>query len=238
MRTSYRRWKEYPYPGEQIPPKGSPQAGYWPMFFITRGQNQDFFDPFYQRINWNIKHPTLIDWETELFVVEQTLRFLTPHQIHIAQYWGTGELTEKITTLVFDLAQKYRLGSPSTARLLGYFYAAINDVFVMTWFFKYLWDVARPNQYGRNLPTLLATPRFPSYPSAHATIAGCAEVLLSYFFPPESSSIRHLMKESTQSRLYAGVHFKADGTEGIRLGRQIGKMVVTVLRAQNASVPR
>lgn len=233
MRSSYRRWTEHPYPGEQIPPQGAPQAGYWPMFFIARGRDNIFFDPFQQRINWRIKHPNDIDWEAELFIVQQALTSLTPQQIRIAHYWGTGELTEKLAAMIFDLGKKYRLGSPHIARVLGCVHAAINDVFVITWFLKYQWDAARPNQYGRNLPIVLSTPRFPSYPSAHATIAGCAEVLLSYFFPPESSRIKKIMEEASLSRFYAGVHFKVDNDEGLRLGRQIGEIVTRLLRAQN-----
>jgi hypothetical protein len=233
MRTSYRRWTKFPYPGERIPPKGSPEAGYWTMFFISRGRDNDFLDPFHQRINWRIKNPNDIDWETELFIVENTLKSLTPQQIRIAQYWGTGEITAKITTMIFGLAEKYELESPNVARVQGYFHAAINDAFVMTWFFKYLWDVARPNQYGRNLSTVLYTPRFPSYPSAHAIVAGCAEAVLSYFFPRESSGIKKVMEESAQSRLYAGVHFRVDNDEGLRLGRQIGEVIVKLFRSQN-----
>ncbi|WP_262385068.1 hypothetical protein [Priestia megaterium] len=103
------------------------------------------------------------------------------------QYWGTGELSVKITALIFHLGEKYQLGSPNIARALGYSNAAINDTFVITWFLKYLWDVARPNQYWRNLSTVLITPRSPSYPSVHAIIARCSEILLSYFFSRESA---------------------------------------------------
>ncbi len=35
------------------------------------------------------------------------------------------------------------------------------------------------------------------------------------------------MEESAQSRLYAGVHFKIDNDDGLRLGRQIGEVVIT-----------
>ncbi|MCY9025051.1 vanadium-dependent haloperoxidase [Priestia megaterium] len=233
MRTSYRKWKEYPYDGEKTPPKGSSEAGYWPMFFFSKGRDNNFLDPFHQPINWRIKNPDEINWKTELFLVDQTLKSLTPQQRQIAQYWGTGELSAKITAMIFDLGEKYRLGSPHISRALGYSNAAINDTFVITWFLKYLWDVARPNQYGRNLSTVLITPRFPSYPSAHATIAGCSEILLSYLFPSESARIKNLMKESAQSRLYAGVHFKVDNDEGLRLGRQIGETVVKLMRSQN-----
>ncbi|WP_243299581.1 vanadium-dependent haloperoxidase [Bacillus litorisediminis] len=234
MRLNYRRWSEHPYEGEQFPPaNNSSEVGYWPMFFISRVGDHTFLDSFGQRIHWEIRNPRNIDWETELVIVEQTLYSLTPQQKQIARYWGTGEITEHISHMIFDLARKYRIGSPNIARLLGYVHASINDAFVMSWYFKYLWDVARPNQYGRNLSTVLFTPRFPAYPSAHATVAGCAEVILSYFFPRESSRLIELMEECAQSRLYAGVHFKVDNEEGLRLGRQIGKMVVQLLRQQN-----
>jgi hypothetical protein len=219
-----------------MPPKGYPEPGYWPMFFISRGTNNDFLDPFHQRINWRIKHPNTIDWERELSIVRQTIKSLTPQQIQFAQYWATDEVITKITPIIFELSKKYRLGSPNIARVLGYYHAAINDTFVITWFFKYLWDVARPVQYDRNLSPEVFTPRFPAYPSAHATIAGCSEIILSYFFPLESSRIKKIMEESAQSRLYAGVHFKVDNDQGLILGRQIGEIVVYLLSIQNQNI--
>ncbi|MGQ3381512.1 hypothetical protein ACT6P6_26085 [Priestia endophytica] len=42
-----------------------------------------------------------------------------------------------------------------------------------------------------------------------------------------------LMKQSAQSLLYAGIHFKFDNDEGLKLGRQEGEIVVQLLRAQN-----
>ncbi|KKI92915.1 hypothetical protein WQ54_06990 [Bacillus sp. SA1-12] len=236
MRTNYRRWSEYPYQGEQTPPKPYPAPAYYPMFFIRRHGNNAFLDPFRQQITWQIKHPLEINWGMELSIVEQTLSSLTPQQIRLAQYWGMEEATENMTPMIFSLAKKYRLSSPYIARILGYFHAAVNDAFVMSWHFKYLWDMARPNQYGRNLSPVLTTPRFPAYPSAHATVAGCAESVLSYFFPQEAANIKKKMESCALSRLYAGVHFKADNDEGLRLGKQIGQIVVRVLKEQNVNV--
>jgi membrane-associated phospholipid phosphatase len=238
MRTTYRRWSEHPYQGQNSPPRGSTAAAYWTMFFITRRGNNQFFDPFGQRILWKIKHPNEINWDAELQFVEQTLQSLTQEQIRMAKYWGTGsELTAKITDDIFRLAKTYKVGSARISRILAYVHAALNDIFVLTWFLKYQWDVARPNQYSRNLPKVLSTPLFPSYPSAHATVAGCAEVILSYFFPLHSQSIVKKMEESALSRLYAGVHFKVDNDEGLKLGRQIGEMVVRILRSQEQFTP-
>lgn len=236
MRISYRKWSEYPYQGEQAPPHPYPAPAYYPMFFIFRQGNNEFLDPFRQRINWQIKNPDNVEWATELSIVEKTLSSLTPPQIQLAQYWGNAEATQNMLPMVFNLARKYRLGSPQIARVLGYFHAAVNDAFVISWHFKYLWDVARPNQYGPNLTPILITPRFPSYPSAHATIAGCAESILKYFFPSEAAAIQKTMEECAVSRLYAGVHFEVDNDEGLRLGRQIGEIVVNVLRTQNLHI--
>ncbi|WP_429875874.1 vanadium-dependent haloperoxidase [Fictibacillus sp. NRS-1165] len=233
MRTNYRRWSEHPYLGEQTPPQQNPEPAYFPMFFILRQRNNEFLDPFQQRILWQIKNPNEIDWGFELTIVERTLSSITPEQRQLAQYWGMVEATQNMTPMIYNYAQKYQLGSPFIARVLAYFHAAVNDAFVMSWYFKYLWDVARPNQYGTNLSPLLSTPRFPSYPSAHATVAGCAETVLSYFFPQEASGIKNTMGECALSRLYAGVHFNVDNDEGLKLGRQIGGMAVSLLRAQN-----
>jgi PAP2 superfamily len=233
MRTNYRRWSEYPYPGEQTPPIAYQAPADYPMFSIFRQNNNEFVDPFGQRINWQIRNPIEINWGNELTFVEQTLLSITPQQKRIAQFWGSVEATQNMTPLIFSLAKKYRLGSPQLARALGYFHAAVNDAFVLSWYFKYLWDVARPNQYDRNLAPVLTTPRFPSYPSAHAAVAGCAESVLSYFFPSEAVGIKNTMEECALSRLYAGVHFQVDNDEGLRLGRQIGGIVVRLMKSQN-----
>jgi membrane-associated phospholipid phosphatase len=176
--------------------------------------------------------PGEIDWNSELAVVEQTMQNLTPQEIQSAQYWAAGELTERFTNLIYQYAGKYRIGSPNCARILGFFHASMNDVFVITWYLKYQWDVARPNQYGRNIRKLMDTPRFPAYPSAHACLAGAAEVLMCFYFPQEAVRIQSIINVCAQSRLYAGVHFKVDNDEGLRLGRQIGEIAVEVMKAQ------
>lgn len=229
----YLRWSAIPYPGAFYPPiPVTPEAGSWPMFFITR-KGHEFFDPFRNPITWKIKNPNLINWESELNLVKQVLQQITPEQIRIAQVWATGEVNRQTMPIVYNMMDTYGLASTKAARFLAFYQAAINDAFVVTWYFKYLWDVARPCQYDRNLRTVLSTPRFPGYPSAHAVMAGCSEVILSYYFPQETYRIHQLMEECAMSRLYAGVHFKVDNDEGLSLGRQLGEMVVQLIRSQN-----
>lgn len=202
------------------------------MFFVTR-KGQEFFDRFGQQIKWNIRDPNTIDWESELVIVKQTINNLTPEQIRIAQVWGTGEVSKQVIPIIYNFMETYGVASTKAARFLGIYHAAINDAFVITWYFKYLWDVARPCQYDPSLKAVLFTPRFPGYPSAHATMAGCSEVILTYYFPQETYRINQLMEECAMSRLYAGVHFKVDNDEGLALGRQLGQIVVDLIKSQN-----
>jgi len=226
----YKKWSEHPYPGNSTPPKGNLAVGYGPMVFIYRSGNHVFLDAFQRKIIWDLQHPHLINWTFERLMVQQTLAALTPRQKEMAEYWGNGRLTEKMIPIIFHLADKYNIGATKLALVLDYFYAAVNDAFVMSMYFKYLYDTARPIQYDSNVAAVIYTPRSPSYPSGHAAIAGCSEMVLSHFFPSESASIKRKMEECAQSRIYAGVHFKADIEAGLKLGRQIGRIVINYMK--------
>jgi hypothetical protein len=96
------------------------------------------------------------------------------------------------------------------------------------------------------------TPPFPSYPSGHATFGGAVfQVIRRFFgtdnikftlvsdefngetFPAGSSTARPLTprsfknltqaeSENAQSRIYLGIHWNFDATDGIALGRKVG----------------
>ncbi|MGL4912047.1 MAG: phosphatase PAP2 family protein, partial [Romboutsia sp.] len=84
----------------------------------------------------------------------------------------------------------------------------------------------RPCQYNECFRTVLCTPMHPSYPSGHSASAGCMAEILSFFFPGEREKLFMLARQCSYSRLYAGVHFKADCDEGINLGVSIAKAII------------
>ncbi|WP_035322277.1 phosphatase PAP2 family protein [Peribacillus kribbensis] len=221
-------WKNLPYAGETSLPKGiDPAAGSWPTFFLRRNSRGEFLDGEGQKLSFNLPHPSKIDFAgRELEVVKKALRNLTPEQITIAEYWGAGPATKQWTPIIDRLVDTYNLSPAYAARVLAVVQAGIHDTFVVTWYLKFLWQVPRPNQLDPKLRTILCTPKFPAYPSGHAAISGCAEVILSYYFPAEAQKLRRLAEENAVSRIYAGVHFPADGSGGLSLGRQIGHIVV------------
>jgi hypothetical protein len=89
---------------------------------------------------------------------------------------------------------------------------------------------------------LLPTPPFPSYVSGHSTFSGAAAAVLTTFFgrddvPFDSISdampgVRRHFKsfseaanEAGMSRVYGGIHYGFDNTDGLKLGREIGEHV-------------
>lgn len=232
----YRRWSKIPYPGQTtLPVPVDPTAGSWPLYYLKRDACGMFTKLNGNPAKFDIRSPSTIDFCQELTTVQQTLANLTAQQKEIAVYWSEGPATNQWTPIIDILINTYRLTPVRAARVLAAIQAGINDAFVVCWFYKYLWNVARPVQLDPSLITVVPTPSFPSYPSGHATMAGAAEVILSYFFKPESQRLKELAEECAKSRLYAGVHFNVDDDEGLRLGRQIGDIVVDILKRQRDS---
>ncbi|WP_054637703.1 vanadium-dependent haloperoxidase [Thalassobacillus sp. C254] len=174
--------------------------------------------------------PYTIDFKGEqLEIVKQTIRNLTPQQIEMAKLYAETTPTEDWAFVINELLEKYDSNPPRAARITGICKAALNDTMVVTWDIKYSTDIARPDQLDPSLQTVIPTPRFPAYPSGHSTMAGCAEVILSHFFPEEAVRLTQKANNIAQSRLYAGVHFPIDNEEGLRLGRQIGNHVIKLI---------
>ncbi|WP_409300527.1 phosphatase PAP2 family protein [Peribacillus sp. SCS-155] len=243
MKFKYPRWSRLPYNGEENPPTNpeEPLAGSWPLFFLKRDKHGWFTDMDGKALP-PVKAPKTIDWQAELKAVQQTAATLTPQQKQIAVYWGTGAVTKQWTPIIDRLIDTYtifRVGippisisSPRAARILAVTHAAIQDALVVCWAVKYRYDVARPVQQDPNFIPLLCTPRHPTYISGHSIVSGAAAEVLSYFFPAESDRLRELAFESGISRLYAGVHFPIDISEGFRIGKAIGQAVINTIKDQ------
>lgn len=93
-----------------------------------------------------------------------------------------------------------------------------------------------------NWTPLLVTPPFPSYVSGHASFSGAAAAVLKAYFrsdrlrftlPSENPSIAprsfttfsQAARESADSRLYGGIHWRSDNEDGLAAGRKIGTFV-------------
>ncbi|MFG6113844.1 vanadium-dependent haloperoxidase [Halobacillus sp. MO56] len=237
--NSYPLWTDLPYAGEDYPPeKGvEPYAGSWNTYFLRKGED-GFATLDGRSVQFAIEQPEQIRWYRQLKMVKRTLANLTEEEKIIAKYWGSGPPSKQWTPIADRLIDTYNVEAPRAGRILGALFAGLNDALAVTWYLKYKWLVARPNQLDDQLATVICTPEHPTYPSGHATVSGAAEVILSYFFPAEERRLRQLAEEDAKSRLYAGVHFPVDNDQGLMLGRQIGNIVVEQLRKERDSQGR
>lgn len=97
---------------------------------------------------------------------------------------------------------------------------------------------------GRDPGTMSGTPRHPAYPSGHSTYSGAATELLSFFFgnqpcyagaqPSHGTGFSGTMKDELDNmadnigmgRLWAGIHWRSDHVNGMKLGRAVARLVL------------
>lgn len=232
------QWTELSYAGtSRVPVPVDPEAYSWPTFFIKKNHEGHFTDLMGNPLPFNIRHADTIDFEgKQLPLVKKIIENSTCEQVCITEYWNSGPPTKQWTPIIDRLIDTYDLSANLAARVLASVHAGINDSAVVTWYFKYKYNVPRPNQLDQSLKTIVCTPRHPSYPAGHGVIAGCAEKILTYFFSPEEPRLQELAEECAASRVYAGVHYPADVIEGLQLGRQIGSFIVSILDKQYDSL--
>jgi hypothetical protein len=173
-------------------------------------------------------------------------RALTAEQRRIAEDWNLdrGSITPAgVWNLkARDLIVAGDLDALSTARVLAVLNIALADASIAAWRVKFTYWTQRPVTAIRErldpewLPHLL-TPAFPSYVSGHAVLSGAAAEVLAAFFPEASQPLQAAAEEAALSRLYAGIHFRSDSEEGLRLGRRIGRLVLERLLGAAAKPP-
>jgi hypothetical protein len=115
---------------------------------------------------------------------------------------------------------------PRAARVYALVQAAMYDVFVAAWDAKYTYWAMRPNQIDPTVVTVFTTPSHPSYPAAHASLAGAMETILGALFPQDAEYFTRMADAESWSRLWAGIHFRSDIEAGRELGHNVGNAVV------------
>ena len=228
------KWSKLPYPDQTNFPEGETQeASNWYLNFFKRDSQGKFFDLKGKQIQFGIVPSKRIDFKgSELTLVKLVSENLNQEKIDLSYYWGTGNGMKQFMNLVDILIETYSVPLLYSTRIYSILTQAIQDAMSITWFFKYYFDVPRPVQLDRNFIPILKTPIYPSYPAGHSVLAGVIEVILSYFFEAESIKIHDITEQCSISRLYAGIHYPIDLTQGLNLGREIGDFIVTQIKSE------
>lgn len=129
---------------------------------------------------------------------------------------------------------KYQWNPIRTARMFAYLNMAMMDAGIACWDSKYYYHYPRPINVIPDFKTIAGTPNFPSYPSGHSDFSAAASGILSYLFPAEKEFCHNWALEAAQSRLYGGIHWKFDATEGTTQGYNIAERVLAIAKTDGA----
>jgi hypothetical protein len=105
----------------------------------------------------------------------------------------------------------------------------IADAFMECWKVKFVYWTARPTMVLPGLQTAMANPPFPGYVSGHSTISAAAATVLGKLVPERAAEWMRDAEEARDSRLYAGIHFQVDNTQGFALGEAVGNKIAQTI---------
>jgi PAP2 superfamily len=170
-----------------------------------------------------------------------------------------GHWNEIARTVALDQANT--LGQ--NARLFALLNISLADAAICCWECKFMFQFWRPITAIRNAnddnnadtaldadwTPLLETPPFPAYTSGHSSFSGAGSTVLAEFFgdniPFQAtsdalpgvkrsySSFSEAAEEAGRSRIYGGIHWECDNSQGLAMGRSLGKYVYRTFLLDN-----
>ena len=111
----------------------------------------------------------------------------------------------------------------------------MHDAAVGCWDAKFAYFNPRPSQLDPSIKTVIGLPNFPSYTSGHSTFSAAAAAVLSYLFPRGAAGFDAMRDEPGISRLYGGIHYRADIDRGKEHGGRIGGYTVDFAQEDGAN---
>jgi membrane-associated phospholipid phosphatase len=174
----------------------------------------------------------------ELATVKNTVDNLSREQLAIALKWNDGAGTSTPpghwNAIASDYVRDARMSEVRAARVYAMLNMAMHDAAVGCWDTKMKFFNPRPAQLDPSIKTVIGLPNFPAFPSGHSTFSAAAATTLSYFFPQGSTTFNAMADEAGVSRLYGGIHYPSDISQGKLHGNRIGSWVVNVAKGEGA----
>jgi len=127
------------------------------------------------------------------------------------------------------LTERHGWSAPRTERATAILFTSMYDALLGTWYDKYHFMRPRPAHLEPTLPTVILTPKHPSYPAGHATFTAAGVTVLRAFFPEDESEYGGIVEEVNNARVWAGVHYRGDMTAGNQVGDRVAAAVLSAL---------
>jgi len=175
----------------------------------------------------------------ELRRIEQLQRHLSKKRLRLIRRWNRDAATLPWTEVALDMILIHRPGAFPTrsARLFSLLHVGMFDAVVAVSDSRSAFKRNRPFRVEEDIERL-AKARGSSYPDVNAAVAGAAERLLAYLFPNEPvSTFARLANQATASRVWAGVSYPSDVTQGRLIGHQVAERVIAYGEADGHTNP-
>jgi membrane-associated phospholipid phosphatase len=178
------------------------------------------------------------EMKAELALVKRTVANLSASQRRIAEYWNDGAGTYTPPGHWNDIAAEHirdaRFSEVRAARAFALLNMAMHDASVGCWEAKFVYFNPRPSQLDASIRTDIGLPNFPAYPSGHSTFSAAAADVLGYLFPESSTAFHVMADEAGLSRLYGGIHYMNDISQGKAHGSRVAAFTLSRARGDGA----
>ena len=200
--------------------------------------------PFFGNVStWIVTRPELVSkrpgpppstssekMKTDLAEVKSISENLTREQLAIVHKWADGGGTYTPPGHWNDIAAEHirdaNFSEVRAARAFALLNMAMHNASVGCWEAKYYWFNPRPSQLDPSIKTATGLPNFPAFVSGHSTFSASAATVLSYLFPSSTSKFNADSEEASISRLYGGIHYRADIEVGKTHGAALSDYIV------------
>lgn len=174
------------------------------------------------------------DLKREIETVKSYMRLVQKPKITAIAQWADPEFTATPVghwnAITCDLIAKQNVNLLEQTHILAHLNRALMDATIVCWEAKTYYMYPRPSQVDKSIIPLIPLPNFPSYPSGHSTFSATAATILTHFFPESEKNLWEMAQEASDSRIYAGLHYKMDCTAGMEIGKKIGRLAVEQVR--------
>ncbi|GAB3537169.1 hypothetical protein GCM10027443_29480 [Pontibacter brevis] len=154
----------------------------------------------------------------------------TLERMRIVNFWADGVGTSTPpghwNAIATEEFVKKHYSEVRWARNYALLNAALMDAAILCWNTKFYYFNARPCQLEPKIKTLTGVPNFPAYVSGHSTFSGAAAAVLGHLLPERASDFQAMAQEASDSRLYGGLHYRADCREGLIAGKKVGNYAI------------
>jgi len=151
-------------------------------------------------------------------------------QMAMVQHWADGPGTPTPpghwNLIACEMLADSKKSETERTKILALLNIAMFDAGIACWRTKFKYWLARPSQFDTSIPVRIKVPNFPSYVSGHSAFSGAAATVLGRFLPAQRDKLAAMAQQASQSRVFAGIHFRTACHDGRIVGSEVADYIL------------